>query len=92
MAEKKVSFEENMTKLEQIVNELQSGDVPLEKALTEFQTGVKLSQEMQKTLENAENTLTKMVNPDGEEVPFKRDRGYETQEPAKANESGDLPF
>ena len=48
MAEKKVSFEENMTKLEQIVNELQSGDVPLEKALTEFQTGVKLSQEMQR--------------------------------------------
>lgn len=92
MAEKKVSFEENMAKLEQIVNELQNGDVPLEKALTEFQNGVKLSQEMQKTLENAENTLTKMVNPDGEEVPFKRDKGYEAQAQAKSNESGDLPF
>ncbi|WP_395318357.1 exodeoxyribonuclease VII small subunit [Fructilactobacillus frigidiflavus] len=90
MAEQKVSFEENMAKLEQIVNELQSGDVPLEKALTEFQTGVHLSQTMQKTLENAENTLTKMVNSDGEEVPFKRDKGYEAQ--AKANEGGDLPF
>ncbi|WP_429970962.1 exodeoxyribonuclease VII small subunit [Fructilactobacillus sp. Tb1] len=91
MVEKSASFEENMAQLERIVNELQSGDVPLEKALTEFQTGIKLSQAMQKTLENAENTLTKMVNPDGEEVPFKRDKGYEAQDQAKSN-NGDLPF
>ncbi|WP_413627261.1 exodeoxyribonuclease VII small subunit [Fructilactobacillus vespulae] len=89
MAEHKMTFEENMNRLEQIVNNLQSGDVPLEKALTEFQTGIQLSKEMQSTLENAEKTLTKMVDSSGEEVPFTRDKGYQDQ---NNDENGDLSF
>lgn len=84
-----MTFEENMNRLEQIVNNLQSGDVPLEKALTEFQTGIQLSKEMQSTLENAEKTLTKMVDSSGEEVPFTRDKGYQDQ---NNDENGDLSF
>ncbi|USS93869.1 exodeoxyribonuclease VII small subunit [Fructilactobacillus ixorae] len=93
MANTKPTFEENMQHLEQIVQELQAGNVPLEKALSEFQTGVKLSQTMQKTLQNAEDTLTKMMTPDGEEVPFKRDKGYEAQaEQPDQQADQDLPF
>ena len=47
MAEKKLTFEENLAQLEAIVNELETGDVPLEKAMTAFQKGVKLSQTLE---------------------------------------------
>lgn len=73
MPAKKKNFEENLSDLEAIVSQLERGDVPLEEALTQFQTGVKLSQELQKTLGEAEKTLTKMMNDDGQEVPFDTD-------------------
>ncbi|TPR13994.1 exodeoxyribonuclease VII small subunit [Apilactobacillus timberlakei] len=71
MAEK-VTFEENMQKLEQIVNELEQGDIPLEKALLEFQNGVSLTKDLQATLKNAENTLAKEMTSNNEEIPFEQ--------------------
>lgn len=68
MAEK--TFEENLATLEQIVSRLEKGDVPLEEALKEFETGVKLSQELQKTLQTAEQSLAKIVNADGSTSDF----------------------
>lgn len=68
MAEK--TFEENLATLEQIVARLEKGDVPLEEALKEFETGVKLSQELQKTLQTAEQSLVKIVNADGSTSDF----------------------
>lgn len=70
------SFEENLANLENIVARLEKGDTPLEEALAEFQTGIKLSQSLQKTLNEAENTLTKMINDQGEEVNFDADNEY----------------
>ncbi|GEP19541.1 exodeoxyribonuclease VII small subunit [Pediococcus argentinicus] len=69
MANKK-TFEDNLKELEQIVNNLEKGDVPLEEALTEFQKGVQLSGELQDTLKNAEKTLTKVMDEDGKESDF----------------------
>lgn len=69
MAEK--TFEENLATLEQIVTRLEKGDVPLEEALKEFETGVKLSQSLQKTLQNAEQSLAKIVHDDQTESDFK---------------------
>lgn len=63
MAEK--TFEENLATLEQIVAQLEKGDVPLEEALKQFEVGVKLSQELQQTLQTAEQSLAKIVNADG---------------------------
>ncbi|XIF20299.1 MAG: exodeoxyribonuclease VII small subunit [Acetilactobacillus jinshanensis] len=74
MPKKKVSFEDNLQKLETIVNQLESGDVPLDKALDQFKNGVKLSNKLQGTLTHAENTLTKMMTDDGKEVPYDRDK------------------
>ena len=68
MAENKLeglSFEEAMEQLEGIVRKLESGDVPLEDALEQFQQGMLLSKYCQDTLNNAERTLTKMIAPDG---------------------------
>ena len=43
------TFEENLEELQQIVDRLQQGDVPLEEAMNQFQKGVKLSQKLEKT-------------------------------------------
>jgi exodeoxyribonuclease VII small subunit len=67
MAEEK-TFEENLQDLQQVVSNLEQGDIPLEKALTEFQKGIKLSSELQETLKNAEKTLTKVMQDNGEET------------------------
>ena len=67
---KKVSFEEAMNQLEAIVTRLEAGDVPLEEALEQFKVGMDLSKYCQDTLNNAEKTLTKIVNPDGSEANF----------------------
>lgn len=45
------TFEEKLAQLEGIVNQLEQGDVPLEKALDQFKVGVKLSQELEKNAE-----------------------------------------
>lgn len=64
------TFEENLADLEGIVTQLERGDVPLEEALAQFQTGVKISQNLQKTLTEAEKTLTKIINNQGQPIPF----------------------
>ncbi|MGP6139675.1 MULTISPECIES: exodeoxyribonuclease VII small subunit [unclassified Jeotgalibaca] len=61
-----LTFEDAMAKLEAIVTKLESGDVPLEDALSNFQEGMVLSKYCQDTLNNAERTLTKMISPDGD--------------------------
>lgn len=66
MATKK-SFEEAMGQLELIVKQLERADIPLEEALEQFKEGIKLSQYCQKTLENAEKTITKLILENGEE-------------------------
>ena len=48
------SIESRLSELEAILEELESGDLELDKALKKFEQGVKLSRECQKTLEDAE--------------------------------------
>lgn len=70
--ENNISFEENMSNLEKIVAELEQGNIPLEKALSEFQKGVKISNELQNILENAEKTLAHEMTDDGNEIPYEK--------------------
>lgn len=71
---KEQTFEENLDELEKIVSKLEQGDVPLEEALDSFQKGVKLSKELQSTLEHAEKTLTKVIDENGEEQVFEQEQ------------------
>lgn len=68
--EKEISFEASLAELETIVTKLESGDVPLEEALTVFQRGMVLSKQCQDTLTKAEETLTKMMTENDQLVPF----------------------
>lgn len=64
------TFEEQLAELESIVRKLESGDVPLEYAIAEFQKGMKLSEGLKKTLNEAEQTLVKIVGKDEQESDF----------------------
>ena len=61
-------FEENLADLEAIVQKLENGDVALEEAIAEFQKGMQLSKDLQKTLDQAEKTLVKVMKADGTET------------------------
>ena len=64
----KKTFEENLQDLEAIVTKLETGYVALEDAIAEFQKGMALSKDLQKTLEDAEKTLVKVMQADGTET------------------------
>ncbi|BBO80247.1 exodeoxyribonuclease 7 small subunit [Desulfosarcina ovata subsp. sediminis] len=69
----KPSFEKALNDLEKIVRALESGDLPLEKALEKFEAGIKLSRYCTETLDEAEKRVTLlMADADGEivEKPF----------------------
>ncbi len=55
MAEKK--FDAALARLEEIVKELESGDVPLEQSLKLFEEGTKLARICNKRLEEAERKV-----------------------------------
>ena len=61
MVKKEKKFEEAMTELEQIVQQLERGDVPLDEAIAKFQEGMALSQYCNETLTKAEETVSKMI-------------------------------
>ena len=61
-------FEENLADSEAIVQKLENGDVALEEAIAEFQKGMQLSKDLQKTLDQAEKTLVKVMQADGTET------------------------
>jgi exodeoxyribonuclease VII small subunit len=67
-AKEELSFEEAMEKLEDIVEKLEEGEVPLEKALQFYQKGMELSKYCHDTLNKAENQLTKMITDEGEKT------------------------
>ncbi|HEM6398876.1 TPA: exodeoxyribonuclease VII small subunit [Streptococcus suis] len=68
MSKKTKTFEENLAELDGIVTKLERGDVALEEALSEFQKGMVLSKDLQKTLAEAEKTLVKVMQADGSEA------------------------
>jgi exodeoxyribonuclease VII small subunit len=51
------TFETSLEALEQIVRQLESGDLPLEKSLELFEQGIKLSRECQDRLSQAERRI-----------------------------------
>ena len=68
MSKEKESFEEKMQKLEQIVGELEKGDLNLDDSVKKFEDGIKISKECNKILEEAEKKITILVKKDDDDV------------------------
>lgn len=60
-ARKKLDFEASMTRLEEIVSQLEQGDAPLEQAMTLFEEGAKLLRECTAKLDTAEQQVRLLV-------------------------------
>ena len=65
-----LSFEESLEQLEEIVNKLESGDVPLDDAIDEFTKAMQLVKVCNTKLNNAEEAIAKIVQDNGELVDF----------------------
>ena len=63
--EKELNFEENLKKLEEIVKELENGDIPLDDAIESFNEAMKLSKICDEKLKKAEEWVSKIVKEDG---------------------------
>ena len=72
----KTTFEQSMKKLEQIVQELESGDLPLEEAMQKFEEGIKLSRLCSEKLDETEKKITLLLQDQKgnvSEKPFESD-------------------
>ena len=70
------TFESGLQELEQIVKEMESGELPLERALELFEKGMRLSETCRKQLEEAETRIEMLVRK-GDKVqaePFRPDK------------------
>ncbi len=67
MADKEITFEEAMVRLEEIVKALEDGKAPLDTSLALFEEGVKLVAECKSRLDNAEQRVKVLLeNGNGE--------------------------
>lgn len=69
----KKTFEQSLKQLEQIVQELESGDLPLEKAIQKFETGIQLSKFCTTMLDETEKRVTLLLKDEAgniTETPF----------------------
>jgi len=66
MVKKSVRFEESLAELEQLVEKMEAGNLPLEEALSLFERGIALSRACQKSLKEAEQKVRILVKEDGE--------------------------
>ena len=62
MAEKKLTFEQAMARLEQVVSQLESGETALDESLKLFEEGAKLMSQCTAMLDKAEQKVTLLEN------------------------------
>ena len=73
------SFEASLEELERIVKELEKGELPLEQSLALFETGMRLSAECKRQLEEAETRVEMLMRKGSEMVPVP----FDTEKSAK---------
>jgi len=64
---KKFNLEKSLADLEDLVEELESGDLPLEKAMKKFEEGIKLTRGCQTALKEAEQKVEILLKSAGGE-------------------------
>jgi exodeoxyribonuclease VII small subunit len=64
---KSLDLEKSLSELEAIVEELESGELPLEKAMQKFEQGIKLTRGCQSALKDAEHKVQVLLKSAGGE-------------------------
>jgi exodeoxyribonuclease VII small subunit len=76
----KKTFEQSIKQLEQIVTELESGELPLEQAIKKFEEGMELSRFCAQKLEETERRITLLMQ-DSAGRPVEKPFANEGREP-----------
>ena len=66
-------LEDTLVELEQLVARLEEGELPLDKALKEFERGIQLTRQCQKVLKETEQKIEILLADSEEPVPFEKD-------------------
>lgn len=64
-------FEEILTRLSTVVEQLEGGELPLERSLALFEEGVRLSRQGSARLDQAERRIEKLLGDNGETTAWK---------------------
>lgn len=80
MEKEPLRFEEAMSKLDEVVKKLETGDVPLEDAITLYKEGMELSSYCHDKLQHAEKQLISIIDKDHGETQFDPTKGAENNE------------
>jgi len=64
VSKKKLSFEEELARLEDLVERLESGELGLEESLTTFEEGTKIAKGLVTVLEKAQGRVAKLTEDD----------------------------
>lgn len=68
--EKKVKFEDKMKNLEEIIDELENGEIDLDESINKYTKAMKLINECDTELKKVEEQVSKLVTENGEEESF----------------------
>ena len=68
---KDMTFEEKLTKLEEIVSELEQGNIDLDDAINKYTEAMKIAKECSKKLDDATKAVNKILNAEGNLEEFK---------------------
>jgi exodeoxyribonuclease VII small subunit len=86
-------FEQSMTDLERIVDELESGALPLDASLAHYEKGMSIAKRLTQTLDQAEKRIEKLVEAEtAEEPPETEPASPELRSPGPGSPEGELPF
>ena len=68
-------FEKTLDELEKLVTNLEEGDLSLDDSLSGFKHGIELTRQCQSVLDNAQQTVEQLINPEDEDslTPFDPD-------------------
>ena len=68
---KDMTFEEKLNKLEEIVSELEQGNIDLDDAINKYTEAMKIAKECSKKLDDATKAVNKILNAEGNLEDFK---------------------
>ncbi len=100
---KQPTFEEQLASLQNIVKDLQQGELSLDESIKQFSDGMEIAKNLKQQLNQAEETLAKLVDENGELQPAEdagddlsnngvQNQGYQSQFTSKDQETDDNPF
>lgn len=100
---KQPTFEEQLASLQNIVKDLQQGELSLDDSIKQFSDGMEIAKNLKQQLNQAETTLAKLVDENGELQPAEdagedlsnngvQNQGYQSQFAQKDLAPDDNPF